>query len=581
MQYQREEYPRPQFRREHWQSLNGEWEFAFDDEKIGEKCGYATGRVALTKKIVVPFAYQTKASGLGDESSHEVVWYRRAFTIDTLTDNILLCFNGCDYQTSVWVNGVLATTHTGAYTAFKADITEYLRRGENVVVVKCYDPVSTLIPRGKQSFKDGGKPFACWYVPTTGIWQSVWLESFRTDCIDRYSLLSDVDNGTIYGEIDTLYGLADEAKISVRYNDQTVKEETFRFDTPRVRFSVDVRQNGELHLWDVERPNLYYVDFTLYKQGEPLDVCHSRLGMRKIETKGAEILLNGKPLYQRLVLDQGYWQDTDLTPPSADALKKDIELSKAMGFNGARKHQKIEDPYYCYYAEELGFLTWCEMPSAYEFSDDMAQTMLAEWASILSVAKNCTSNVCYVPLNEGWGVEELPKNKQMQAFAVAMYHTAKAIDPTRPVSTDDGFKNIDETDLVGVHDYAYDDAKFDESYIRGDWSALTPCGYPLFAEGTSYRGQPILLTEFGGVAMQSDSKGENWGYGEGATNAEAFYRRIETLLNGIARSPFCGYCYTQLTDLQQEVNGLLDYAHKPKFDIDRLRSIFTFGKEEA
>lgn len=578
-EYARNEYPRPQFRREKWQGLNGEWEFAFDDEKIGEKCGYATGRVALNRKIVVPFAYQSKASGIGDESAHEVVWYRRSFTLDTLTGNILLCFNGCDYQTTVWVNGILAATHTGAYTAFKADITDYLRGGENVVVVKCYDPVSTVIPRGKQSYRDGGKRFGCWYVPTTGIWLSVWLESFQTDCIDGYSLLSDVDNGSVYGEIKTLYALADAVKVSVAFDGEIVREETFRCDTPRVRFSVDVRQNGALHTWDVERPNLYSVDFTLYRQGETLDVCHARIGMRKIERRGAEILLNGKPIYQRLVLDQGYWQDTDLTPPSADALKKDIELSKAMGFNGARKHQKIEDPYYCYYAEELGFLTWCEMPSAYEFCDEMAQAMLAEWAQILTEAKNCTSNICYVPLNEGWGVEEISNDKRMQAFAAAMYRIAKTIDPTRLVSTDDGFKNIDETDVVGVHDYAYDDAKFDENYVHGDWNTLTPCGYPLFVKGASYHGQPILFTEFGGVAMRSDANGENWGYGESATNAEAFYRRIERLLNGVARCPFCGYCYTQLTDCQQEVNGLLDYEHKPKFDTERLRAIFTVGEE--
>lgn len=574
MQYKREEYPRPQFRRDEWQSLNGEWQFSFDDERLGESKNYPCGKIELNKKIVVPFAYQTSASGVGDKQTHEVVWYRRTFEIKDLAKNVLLCFNGADYLTSVWINGMLATTHKGGYTAFNADITRFLTVGENTIVVRCIDGVNMVTPRGKQSYKNGGKPFECYYYPTTGIWQSVWIETFDRDYIERYSLLSDIDDGTIYGDITTAKGIADEIKITVKFGGELICEEKFAIEKTRNEFSLTVKKDGKTALWDTENPNLYYVDFTLYKCGEKLDECHTRIGMHKISVENGKICLNHKPFYQRLVLDQGYWQNTELTPPDAEALKQDIITAIKAGFNGARKHQKIEDPYYYYYAEELGFVTWCEMPSAYDFCDETAENLISEWSKIVSTAKNFTSNIFYVPLNESWGVNAIVSDKRIQDFASAMYRITKAIDPTRLVSTNDGWENIDDTDIISIHDYSYDDKEFDEKYINGDINLQAPAKRKQFADGAKYHGQPILFTEFGGVAMQAQTTGENWGYGVGAKGAEEFYSRIKKLMRGIKRCPFQGFCFTQLTDVQQEVNGIADYNHKPKFDLSVLRGIF-------
>ena len=578
MLYTRSEYPRPQFRREKWQSLNGEWQFDFDDNHEGELKGFPSGSVALERKINVPFTYQSKASGIGDTTSHDAVWYRRIFTVsDELRGkSVLLCFNGCDYSTNVWLNGNLVITHKGAYTGFKADVTKYLK-DENVIVVKCEDKLDMTTPRGKQSYKDGGKRFGCWYIPDTGIWQSVWMEAFGDDCIDVYTLLSDIENGNIYGDVTTLYGKADRLKIEVRFKGEITAEHyvELRSNNPRSDYSVAVDTKNAVRLWSPDEPELYNVKYILLCGEKVADECHARIGMREISVSDGKICLNGKPFYQRLVLDQGYWRDSDLTPPSSEALKNDIILSKKMGFNGARKHQKIEDPYFDYYAEELGFVTWCEMPSAYDFCDKMIENVASEWSEIVSEAKNATSNVCYVPFNESWGIGRLKSDKRMQSLATALYFITKSMDTTRPVSTNDGWENLDDTDVVSIHDYAYDDEEFDRKYIETDINTVSPVGRVQFVDGAKYRGQPILFTEFGGIAMQMDAKDGNWGYGVGASGAEEFYTRVKNLIRGIKRCPFQGYCFTQLTDVQQEVNGLLDSDHTPKFDLNKLCKLFT------
>ena len=245
-----------------------------------------------------------------------------------------------------------------------------------------------------------------------------------------------------------------------------------------------------------------------------------------------------------------------------------------MGFNGARKHQKTEDPYFYYYAEELGFLVWCEMPSAYDFCEREILSVTKEWSEIVAAAKNYTSVIAYVPFNESWGVRQILNDKRQQNFADAMCLLTKTLDNTRLISANDGWENTNATDFVSVHDYAFDDSDFEGKYIKGDPNKIYPAGRKLMAEGVNYRGQPILFTEFGGIAMKSDSGGGNWGYGESAMDAEAFYKRLKTLVNGIRRCPFQGYCYTQLTDVQQEVNGLLNENHEGKFDLKRLKEIF-------
>lgn len=580
MKFERNEYPRPQFRREEWLPLNGEWEFDFDDNGDGDLRGFASGKIALGKKILVPYAYQYEASGIGDLEVHNTVWYRRKFTVAKTDKRALLCFNGADYITDVWVNGYHVCKHTGAYAPFNADITKYILDGENVIVVRCMDTLDLSVPRGKQSWT--GKQFACWYYPTTGIWQSVWIEFFGKDAINSYSIIPDIDEGKVYGEIETLYGIADEIEIVVKRMERIVNQGRFAVKEKTAHYSLSVLDRntlGKLAFWTPERPHLYDIEFTLYKNGEAVDKAVSRFGMRKISIdKFGKICLNNKPYYQRLILDQGYWKESGTTPPSVEALKKDIELCKAMGFNGARKHQKMEDPYWYYLADELGFLTWCEMPSAYDFCEREILSVTKEWTEIVAAAKNFTSVVAYVPFNESWGIWQVLTNKRQQNFADGLYYITKTLDNTRLISTNDGWENTQATDFISIHDYAYDDAEFDAKYISGKVDEVYPAGRKLMVEGASYRGQPVLFTEFGGVAMKTNSGGSNWGYGESAADAEVFYARIDKLVKGVYNCPFQGYCYTQVSDVQQEVNGLLDENHEPKFDVERLKKIFTQNK---
>ena len=582
---ERKEYPRPQFRRESWQKLNGEWEFAFDDANEGLAQGWWRGDQKLDQKINVPFSYQYPASGINDKTQHDIIWYRRTFEIEkeNAGKRALLCFNAADYKTDVWVNGIHATNHKGGFAPFSVDITDYLNGGENVLVVRCYDGLETAVPRGKQHWE--GITYGCFYYPNSGIWQSVWLDFFGEDCIEKYSLKPDVDNRCIKGEIHTMYQRADEAELVLSFRGKCLQKQRILLPKKRTRFTVDFSniafEFNDL-LWSPEHPNLIEIKIALFSKGALCDMAHTRLGMKKIHIGvHGQICLNNRPLYQRLILDQGYWQENGLTPPSAEALKKDIGLAKAMGFNGVRKHQKFEDPYFYYYAEELGFLTWCEMPSALTFCEEEIAAVTREWQEILSVAKNFTSIICYVPFNESWGVREIGTSKEQQDFARSLYYLTKSIDGDKLISTNDGFENVNPTDIVTIHDYEIQRAEqFPEKYDHG-YDGFYTQGFRLFAEGNKYEGQPVLLTEFGGMALKSEHKEDTWGYNEGEASEESFYAHLNELLSGIVFTEFQGYCYTQLTDVQQEINGLLREDRTPKFDLERLKMIFERGKRKC
>lgn len=575
----RNEYPRPQFQREEWLSLNGEWEFAYDDQDEGMIKGYDTGKVSLPLKINVPFTYQYEASGIGDTACHERVWYKRTFKAN-LNKRALLCFNGCDYVTDIWINGKHALTHTGGFAPFSVDITDYLSEKDNILVVRCYDPFDPTVPRGKQSWT--GEKYGCWYIPNTGIWQSVWIDYFGEDCIGEYRLIPDYDRCSISGEIVTLRNKADEAEIEITFGKEVVKKSRFNLDGKHTRYSVRLMEQNFVDAnfaWTPQHPVLFNAVFRLYRCGKCIDEARTRFGLRKISADGNKISLNNAPLYQRLILDQGYWKESGLTPPSTDAIRKDIELAMAMGFNGARKHQKFEDPYFYYYAEELGFLTWCEMPSAYNFCAEEMKRVSEEWSEIMLTARNFTSVVCYVPLNESWGVRNIVADKDQLNFARSLYYATKALDNSRLISTNDGWESPDTTDILGIHDYAYDSSEFQNKYRADRYDGLYPQGRRLMAYGCNYGGQPVLFTEFGGIAMKSEAEHGNWGYNDGAVDKEEFYSRYGNLMQGIyANKEFQGFCYTQLTDVQQEVNGLLNAEHKPKFDVETIKDLTIQSK---
>ncbi|MBR5143511.1 MAG: glycoside hydrolase family 2 [Clostridia bacterium] len=577
MLHLRNEYPRPHFRRDNWLSLNGTWEFEFDDNHDGEMRGIHNGKIKLEKEINVPFSYQYPASGIGDKTFHDTLWYKKSFVYNRAGDSAILGFNASDYITTVWVNSHYATTHQGGFAPFTVDITKYLSEGENVIVVRCYDPLDPTIPRGKQSWLND--PFSCWYTPNSGIWQSVWIDFVGDDSIEDFSITPDIDTNSFSGEIKLRNALADLIEIKVFYDNKLIKRQMFSPDGKYTRYTVNMMEINfvdEVTYWAPEHPNLFYVDINLYKENILLDTVHTRFGMRKISiTDDGRVLLNNKPLYQRLILDQGYWKDSGLTPPSVEAIKADIEFTKAAGFNGARKHQKFEDPYYYYLADELGLLTWCEMPSSYNFNSDEVSYVTAEWQQIVNTAKKFSSIITYVPINESWGVRKALTSVEQQNFARSLYYITKSIDPSRLVSTNDGWENLSESDMLAIHDYSSLGGELKVKYNEGTYDDAFQTFRRVLANGNPYMGQPVLLSEFGGIMFERDQRDGNWGYNSAAKNDDEFLSRLKALVDGIYDADFQGFCYTQLTDVQQEVNGLLDSDHNPKIAPEKIREILV------
>ena len=573
----RNEYPRPQFRRDSWLALNGIWEFEFDDNHDGELRGIHNGNVKLGMEINVPFSYQYPDSGIGDKTFHDTLWYKKSFVYDRAGDSAILGFNASDYITTVWVNGHYATTHQGGFAPFTVDITKYLNDGENVIVVRCYDPLDPTIPRGKQSWLND--PFSCWYTPNSGIWQSVWIDFVGDDSVEDFSITPDIDTNSFSGEIKLRNALADLVEIKVFYDNKLIKRQMFSPDGKYTRYTVNMMELNfvdEVTYWAPEHPNLFYVDINLYKENALLDTVHTRFGMRKISiTDDGRVLLNNKPLYQRLILDQGYWKDSGLTPPSVESIKKDIEFTKAAGFNGARKHQKFEDPYYYYLADELGLLTWCEMPSSYNFNTDEVSYVTDEWQQIVNTAKKFSSIITYVPINESWGVRKALTSVEQQNFARSLYYLTKSIDPSRLVSTNDGWENISESDMLAIHDYASLGSELKVKYNEATYDDAFQTFRRVLANDNPYMGQPVLLSEFGGIMFERDQRDDNWGYNSAAKNDDEFLARLKALVEGIYDANFQGFCYTQLTDVQQEVNGLLDSEHNPKIAPEKIREILV------
>lgn len=569
----RNEYPRPQFQRKEWQSLNGIWEFCFDDENKGILEQYYLGKKEFDLRINVPFTYQYEDSGIKDETIHDILWYKKKFFIDKMSNkNLMLCFNGVDYIADVYLNGHHLITHEGGYAPFEVDISKYVIADENILVLRVYDPQKSDNPRGKQTWK--GKNFECFYLPNSGVWQSVWIESFNEDYIKVRSLFPNIDKCEINGEVENTYLLADKVEITVTdAKGNLVSSNTFEFTKyGKTKYTLPI---NNMVLWNIENPYLYNVRYRLYKENQLCDEAISRFGMKKFDIQAGVIKLNNKTFYQRLILDQGYWKNSGITAPSISCLKEDILLAKEMGFNGARKHQKIEDPYWNYYAEELGFITWCEMPSAYEYCTSEASNFIKQWTDIIIANRNFTSIVTYVPLNESWGVGQIYSDISQQNLGRTMYYICKTLIPNSIVSINDGWENPKESDIVTAHDYCKEGETIIKYFknVRPDY--IPSPKRHVMCLNNEYEGQPVLFSEFGGIMLKKDSGGDNWGYGDNAKDEVEIYKRIESLIDGIKQCEFQGFCYTQLTDVQQEVNGLLNENHKSKFNNQKLFEIFT------
>ena len=572
-QIPRPEYPRPDFQREKWLALNGEWDFSFDEP-------------IFDQKILVPFACETKLSGIHDTSFHNAVWYRRSFSLpEPMHDRqILLHFGAVDYTCRLWVNDQFIREHTGGQCGFSADITDALNAsGENVIVLEARDdPADLEMPRGKQYWKP--EPESIFYTRTTGIWQSVWLEAVSpmhlcscriTPLFDErsvrfsYALSAAPQHVTLTAEI-TFRGKTAGA-VSV-----TPTSARGAFDWQIDQSALSAWNYQEDLVWTPEQPNLFDVTFRILEHGCEVDAVQSYFGMRKVSIQNGQFLLNNRPYYQKLVLDQGYWPESLLTAPSDEAFIRDIELTKAMGFNGVRKHQKVEDPRYLYHADRMGLLVWGEIGAAYLYSEQYADRIYREWLDVLRRDYNHPCIVVWTPLNESWGVQEIETDPRQQAHSEAMVAITKSMDTTRLVVDNDGWEHTNG-DLLTIHDYSPSGEMLRAHLGSMDAIlALRPAQRALFVGRHAYAGQPILLSEFGGVKFVPGTEAQHsWGYCE-ADSCAAFAGKLRELFDAVRACPLVdGYCYTQLTDVETEQNGLLTYDRTPKLPLETICAILN------
>jgi len=573
------EYPRPQLVRSNWQCLNGPWQFAFDDER---RYSQPEQEIAWTHEIKVPFCVESELSGIGDEGFHTIVWYRKTFDLDLRGARTLLHFGAVDYQCRVWVNNKLVTTHEGGHTSFSADITDALVAGkpQTITVQVEDDPQDLAKPRGKQDWLL--EPHSIWYPRTTGIWQTVWLEQVPSTYIRTVRWTPIFDGFEIGCEIQAAgerrSGLTVEVKLW--HEGQLLADDDYKLMGQEANRKIAISDPGiddsrNVLLWSPERPTLLDVELTLRCEGTVLETVRSYTALRSVAINRDRFMLNGRPYPLRLVLDQGYWPDGLMTAPNDAALKRDVELAKAMGFNGVRKHQKIEDPRYLYWADKLGLLVWEEMPSAYAFSPRAMTRLLHEWGEAIARDYSHPCVIVWVPFNESWGVPNLTSMQAHRNAVEALYHMTRMLDSTRPVIGNDGWE-ASATDILGIHDYDSDAQRLKARYEVADpartlFDQRRPGGRILTLDGFPHRGQPIVLTEFGGIAFDPKAPAhKTWGYAR-ANTAEAFYQAYRELLEVVGSTQmFSGFCYTQFADTFQEANGLLNADRSPKIPIEQI-----------
>lgn len=571
--YIRQEYPRPDFERENWISLNGIWDFAFDDSGEGEQQNWYQSH-EYTDKIIVPFCYQSKNSGIGDTACHPYLWYHRNFDIRKEEGrHYLLKFGAVDYHTKVWINDQYVGEHYGGHSSFQFDISTCVRDGSNSLTVRVVDTNSCDYPRGKQFW--GEEPERCWYTQTSGIWQNVWLEITGDSYFDSLQVLTDIDHKIV--DIHTHWVGNRSKNISCRilYEGRVLAASEQEQEPGNTDFCFHIKESDpieEFHYWSPEHPQLFDLEITICSGGHCEDRVKSYFGMRKISIENGKILLNNKPYYQKLIMDQGYWVDGLMTAPSDESFYQDLKIVKEMGFNGVRKHQKIEDPRFYYWADRLGLLVWEEMPSAYVFSAEAVANTTREWIEILRRDWNHPCVIAWVTLNESWGVRNIISSEQQQNYAAMLYYLTKSMDPSRIVSSNDGWEQICFTDLCSIHDYEVGPEELEEKYGNVELMLNKDAqGRMLYAHGHRWLHQPVILSEFGGAATISDYS-HGWGYKETQITAQELMDQYQKLIHAISRvKTLQGFCYTQLTDVMQEVNGLLDAQHKPKVSVEKIR----------
>lgn len=578
MNIPRDEHPNPQWERETWKNLNGPWEFEFDfgcsavERRLWEK-------ERFDREILVPFCPESRLSGIGYTDFINGVAYRKNFELsqEELSGRVLLHFGAVDYEASVYVNGTLVGSHKGGYTSFCFDITKHVAPGPNTLFVAVKDDVrSGLQPKGKQAHLYASS--GCDYTRTTGIWQTVWLEFVPERHIQSAKYYPDPANGKV-----TVTGLVQgqgTLQLTALWEDKPVGEAALSVEDGFFTAQLDL---SETHLWEPGKGGLYTLLLTF---GE--DRVKSYFGLRTAKFQGRKFLLNGKSLFQRFVLDQGFYPDGIYTAPTEEDLVKDIQLSFAAGFNGARLHEKVFEARFLYHCDRLGYLVWGEYPNwgldhAHPLS---TETYLNQWSEAVERDFNHPAIIGWCPFNETWGYRE---EREKNALLTSLYKLTKRLDPTRPCIDSSGNYRV-LSEVYDIHDYDQDTQSF-----QARWDGLTdriretggviPAEDPFFnsaPEGPSgrapffnqpYDNQPIFVSEYGGIRWPDDTV-EGWGYGNAPATPEEFFARYKGLTEALLNNPeIFGFCYTQLYDVEQEVNGLYTYGRAQKFDISLIQKI--------
>ena len=565
----RPEYPRPQFEREQWVNLNGTWSYSFDFGQTGQEKGWNNAK-GFDGKITVPFCPESSLSGVHHTDFINSIWYQRALNIPAAWQGkkVLLHFGAVDYEAHIYVDGQLVRLHNGTGSSFSCDITRYVKAGQthNLVVQVNDNLRSGMQPGGKQSPQLGS--YGCMYTRVTGIWQTVWMEAVDKEGLKSVFATPDIDQQQLvirpqfYGE-----NAANKLVVSVYDGNKVVAKKSVVCGDN----SVVVLPIKGMKLWSPEHPFLYGVKYQVMKNGKIIDEVLSYAGMRKVHLANGYFYLNNKPYYQRLVLDQGYYPDGIWTAPTDAALKKDIEMSKAVGFNGARLHQKSFEERYYYWA------SW-----GLDINNEEAcRNFISEWAELVERDRNHPSLVTWTPLNETWSATN---SGVYTRFVQNLYDMTKMIDGTRPVNDASGDSHI-KTDIWSVHNYCRTPEEFSRDFalepgkepyrnMRGDqWQWLA-----------KYEGQPYMLDEWGGLGYVVPEKrhgNDTWGYGGMIKDAEEFYNILRKEMESIkALKHITGFCYTQITDVEQEQNGIYNYDRSPKFDTQRLKEIFEMIPSE-
>lgn len=578
MKIPRPEHPRPDMQRSDWLNLNGPWQLAFDPGQTGAEQHWPT-KDKFDKEIVVPFCLESSLGGLGYKDFMPALWYHRTFQIPETWNGrrILLHGEACDYFSRVYINGQSLGEHRGGYTPFSVDITAAIQRGENSLVIEVQDDLRSYTqPYGKQS--DRYDSYGCSYTRVTGIWQTVWLEAVPSTYIGQFKIITDADNGLV-ALIVTAGGDKAEGNLTatVFHEGTPLAAQTVVLHEQPVIFQIKL---PEVVLWQPGRPFLYDLKLSLKTSGG-CDEVNSYFGIRKISIKGRKIYLNDQPLYLRMVLDQGYYPDGIYTAPTEEALKHDIGISMAAGFNGARLHQKIFEPRFIYWADKMGYLLWGEAGNwKCDFNNPKAViNFIDEWTQVLTRDYNHPSIIGWCPLNETRSAQ----GKLPQWLHRHLYELNKMFDPHRPAIDTSGYIHYPGvgSDLYDVHNYAMPrELETGLEHLKhGEWTKA----FKNFPQDVPYDGnKPYFVSEFGGIGWDPRGTDNGWGYGDRPKSEQEFIDRYVNTVQVLLDNPeICGWCYTQLYDIEQEVNGLYYYDRKPKFNPDIMKKIYRVNSAPA